>query len=167
MSATTAWEHNTLARGSPYTCTCCVQSTALRSGLHGRGVALVRREFRFIWVFRRSLCVFRPRRLEHTPHIVPFILIYVYICLCIRFLRLSNNVMCTRASRKNETKMATDVLRSSAEDSNNRTCNRATQTVTRKQRAMKFGRSLVGKKAVITKAIVERWHKRKGRKVRP
>lgn len=35
------------------------------------------------------------------------------------------------------------------------------------QKAMKFGRSLAVKKAEITKAIVERWHKRKGRKVKP
>ncbi|KAL4082691.1 hypothetical protein QTP88_029750 [Uroleucon formosanum] len=36
-----------------------------------------------------------------------------------------------------------------------------------KQKAIKFGRTLVGKKAVISKAIIDSWHRRKGRKVRP
>lgn len=44
-------------------------------------------------------------------------------------------------------------------------CKRTAQTV--RQKAIKFGRTLVGKKAVISKAIVDSWHKRKGRKVRP
>lgn len=44
-------------------------------------------------------------------------------------------------------------------------CRKMTQ-ITR-QKAIKFGRSLVGKKTVITKAIVESWQKRKGRKVKP
>lgn len=38
---------------------------------------------------------------------------------------------------------------------------------TARQKAIKFGRTLVGKKAVISKAIVDSWHRRKGRKVRP
>lgn len=38
---------------------------------------------------------------------------------------------------------------------------------TARQKAIKFGRTLVGKKTVISKAIVDSWHRRKGRKVRP
>lgn len=78
---------------------------------------------------------------------------------------------------ENTNKMSAEVLRLSAvaaedrhhscNENSNKTCNRATQTFTRKEKAIIFGRSLVGKKAVFTKAIVERWHKRKGRKVRP
>lgn len=43
--------------------------------------------------------------------------------------------------------------------------NRTVQTT--RQKAIKFGRTLVGKKTVIGKAIVDSWHRRKGRKVRP
>ncbi|XP_050433740.1 protein unc-13 homolog 4B [Adelges cooleyi] len=38
---------------------------------------------------------------------------------------------------------------------------------TTKQKAIKFGRSLASKKALLTKAIVDRWHKRRVRKIKP
>lgn len=38
---------------------------------------------------------------------------------------------------------------------------------TAKQKMIKFGRNLVGKKTVITKAVTDKWHKRRGRKIRP
>lgn len=52
-----------------------------------------------------------------------------------------------------------EVLRLPAEDERKRR--------TARQKAIKFGRTLVGKKAVISKAIADGWHRRKGRKVKP
>lgn len=54
-----------------------------------------------------------------------------------------------------------EVLKLPAEDR----CKKMVQTT--RQKAIRFGRILVGKKAVVTKAVAEKWHKRKGRKVRP
>jgi len=54
-----------------------------------------------------------------------------------------------------------EVLRLPAEDERKRTAQST------RQKAIKLGRTLVGKKAVISKAIVDSWHKRKGRKVKP